>query len=260
MKISILGCGWLGCALGEALVKNGHEVLGTYRNPQRVEQITASGIVPIFWDGSISLFNHAIWRSEILIIAFPPDRNIISNRDYSDKVLAAADEFKKYRGRQVIFMSSTGIYEDRCTEVNEKARLKIRNSVAVAEYNLRKNYNRSIILRLGGLCGDSRWPGQFFAGKKNISGGGSPVNLVHRDDVVGVVLACLQQNKRGAVFNVCADMHPTRAEVYTLQCAKLGLEAPHFSDANDAAWKKVSNEKIKQVLGYRFVYPDPMTF
>ncbi len=40
-RIAIIGCGYVGCALGEALLRAGHDVVGTTTSPQRVSEIEA---------------------------------------------------------------------------------------------------------------------------------------------------------------------------------------------------------------------------
>ncbi|MHC4696053.1 MAG: SDR family oxidoreductase [Planctomycetota bacterium] len=46
-RIAIIGCGYVGCALGETLVRAGHDVIGTTISPQRVAGIEARGIRPV---------------------------------------------------------------------------------------------------------------------------------------------------------------------------------------------------------------------
>ncbi len=260
MQITILGCGWLGCALGTALLKEGHHVLGTYRSSKRATQIANLGITPVFWDGDC-FTPSPIWLSDVLIMAFPPDQNSIQHRAYSDLVLAAANNYHKYnKTGQVFFMSSTGVYKETRKEVHEKSRLKFQHKVAIADFNLQKNPAKAVILRLGGLCGGDRWPAKYMAGRQDLAGGNAPVNLVHQADVVGVIMACIAQKIKKTVLNVCADKHPTKSEIYTHQCIKLGLPIPHFEANKKTPSKTVSNKKLYETVQYQFKFPDPMMF
>ena len=115
------------------------------------------------------------------------------------------------------------------------------------------------ILRLAGLYGYGRHPGRYFAGRRGLAGGEAPVNLVHRDDVIGAVSSVLEHDARGSTFNVCADHHPTRRRLYTSYAERLGLEPPVFDGTEAEGYKFVSNHRLKERLDYAFAYPDPMT-
>ena len=65
------------------------------------------------------------------------------------------------------------------------------------------------LLRPAGLYGPGRYPGRFLAGK-TCAQGGQGVNLVHREDVIGIVAQILRQQAWGQLFNVCAPLHPSR--------------------------------------------------
>ena len=62
------------------------------------------------------------------------------------------------------------------------------------------------------------------------------------------------------IFNVCADKHPDRKTFYTKQALQQGLEPPTFSANIQGDFKIVSNQKLKDHLGYDFIHPDPMAF
>ena len=50
MKVVIAGCGWLGTALGRALVTEGHELVGIRRDPARAAALREAGIEPLALD------------------------------------------------------------------------------------------------------------------------------------------------------------------------------------------------------------------
>jgi nucleoside-diphosphate-sugar epimerase len=114
------------------------------------------------------------------------------------------------------------------------------------------------VLRLAGLYGYGRHPARYFAGKQGLVGGEAPVNLVHRDDVIGAIEAVLEHDARGTIFNVCADRHPTRRRLYPAVAQRLGLDPPTFDGAEAEGYKIVSSEKLRKRLDYAFAYPDPM--
>jgi nucleoside-diphosphate-sugar epimerase len=112
------------------------------------------------------------------------------------------------------------------------------------------------IVRFAGLYGGDRDPGRFMMGRDVVPGGDAPVNLIHQDDCIGIVMAILEQDVRGEAFNAVADTHPTRRALYTAAAQRLGYEPPTFEPGG--ANKTVTNEKVKQVLEYTFRHPDPL--
>lgn len=79
--------------------------------------------------------------------------------------------------------------------------------------------------------------------------------MVPFDDCVEVIKRVIQRNVWNEVLNVCADEHPTRNAFYTKAASELGLELPHFIDGNEGDYKIVSNDKLKRILGYKFLHP-----
>lgn len=71
-QISILGCGWLGLPLAEALIKNGFSVKGSTTSSSKLGDLENLGVLPFLIalqpnaiDGDITTF---LKGSEILII------------------------------------------------------------------------------------------------------------------------------------------------------------------------------------------------
>jgi nucleoside-diphosphate-sugar epimerase len=110
------------------------------------------------------------------------------------------------------------------------------------------------------LYGGTRKIGAFLAGKKELSGGESPVNLIHQDDAVGILQKIIEQREKvgGEIFNGCCDVHPTKKVLYTAAAKKMDLAVPQFIEEKNSVKKIVVNEKVKKVLGYEFLHPDPL--
>ena len=84
MKISILGCGWLGFPLAQKLIETGYEVKGSTTSENKIDILQSNKIEPFLIEltedkitGAISEFLN---DSEILIIDIPPGlRKITEN-------------------------------------------------------------------------------------------------------------------------------------------------------------------------------------
>ena len=99
-------------------------------------------------------------------------------------------------------------------------------------------------------------PGRYFSGRE-LGGADDPVNMIHREDCLRISEAIIKQDVFGETFNASADEHPTRRALYTRSCALMGIEPPIFKD-EPRPYRIVNCDKLKQQLGYQFVYPDPL--
>jgi len=112
---------------------------------------------------------------------------------------------------------------------------------------------------MAGLVGGNRQPGKWFANKIDIPGGGTPVNMVHREDCLNIIKKLVETSVMSGIYNVCADQHPVKSEFYALHTSKLGLTIPTWQKGI-TPYKIISNQKLKAALKYDYVYPDPMKF
>lgn len=265
MKISIIGCGWLGLPLGTFLAKKGYEVKGSTTSEAKLEMIKNAGMQPFLIDLKLMINNkelaeakEAFFKTDILYINIPPSRRIENIETIYPKWISfLIKQCEQFGIKQVIFVSSTGVYpntESIVTEATATApKTNGQKGIVAAEQLLLNNKNfTTTILRPAGLIGGSRNPAKWFAGRKNATGGNVPVNFVHLDDCIGISHAVLEQKAFGEIFNMCADEHPTKAEFYPALAKKYGYEPPTFQMEKATDFKIVSNEKVKRVTGYEF--------
>lgn len=268
-SISILGCGWLGFPLGSALVKEGFVVRGSTTTPANCSVLEKSGIIPFLLKCNPQLEGDAIdefLRSEILIIAIPFRRDFENPWEYKSQIESIIDKAERSSVRYIIFTGSTAVYPGRMAMAIEDKSFEpdnLRSEVLlnIEQTILQNSLFKATIIRLGGLCGGGRLVGRFLSGKKDLSGADDPVNLIHQDDCIQIILEIIRQGAWGEIFNACADQHPTRQELYTAAARCLNLPPPTFIAGNAAgSLKVVSNEKIRRQLNYRFQHPDPLEF
>jgi nucleoside-diphosphate-sugar epimerase len=123
----------------------------------------------------------------------------------------------------------------------------------------------AILLRVAAIYGTGRafWLDQVRRGAARIEGDGQRVlNMIHREDVVGVIIAALQEGQFGRVYNVVDD-EPVAQEVMlqwlanrlrlpTPPTVQLELQTPSKRALTS---KRVSNRRLKTELGYRCKFP-----
>jgi len=268
-SISIIGCGWLGMPLALELQNSGFKVQGTVRTLTKTESFNNSGINFFQLDlnpetESIPEIGSEFWQSDIFVLTIPPSEPT----NYCERFSKILDIIAKQPRRlSIIYTSSTGVYGKSKGLLNETSPLNPDRpgAAAVVECEkllLGKNDIFDVcILRLAGLVGPGRAPGRFFAGKKNLGSGSSPVNLVQLDDCVGMIVRLIKLKIKKGIYNICADQHPMHREFYPAQAIKLGLESPEYGiDSPDADMKIIDNRLLKNVLDYAYIYPDPMKF
>jgi len=163
--------------------------------------------------------------------------------------------------QHVIFISSSSVYKSTNGIVTEDAGYENTDSLLFQIETLfqENSHFDTTILRLSGLIGYNRHPGNFFRNDKQVQQADAPVNLIHRDDCIGLIDAIIKQSKWGFVFNGCADTHPTKRDFYSYARALLAKPNPIFADNDKLEYKIISNIKVKQQLNYHFIYPDIMT-
>nr|ELR5133572.1 SDR family oxidoreductase [Providencia rettgeri] len=266
-KVTIVGLGWVGLPLAQALLAKGIQVVGTKTTPDGIEAARAVGIecyalklTPEIECDSEDLTQLMV-ESDALVILLPPSK--VNVDQYVEAIETLVNCAVTFRVPKVIFTSSTSVYGEQDGEITEKANLNGSTTSATAliraERWLHQLPNISVdILRLTGLVGEKRHAGRFLAGKTGVKGANLPVNMVHQDDVITAILLLLQQPDGGHIFNLCAPTHPTRAEFYTKAAKSIGLVPPEFIDEiNESGGKVINGNKICQELGFEYQYPNP---
>jgi len=263
--VSILGCGWLGLPLAEHLILNGFSVKGSTTRLDKLQLLAGKNIEPflIYLNPDIKGINiSGFFNSDLLIINIPPGGNGDKISFHKKQIQSIINKAEKSFIQKIIFISSTSVYRNENREVTEEDELhpeKESGKALIAAEDLifkNKSFDKTII-RFAGLFDNDRNPVKFFAGRKNIPGGNLPVNLIHREDCINIINRVVIQNKWNEIFNGCSDYHPTKREFYTAAAQKFNLEKPEFVDTNDN-FKIVKSIKLKQLLGYNLLYPDPM--
>lgn len=256
--ISILGCGWYGFALAEELLAQNHKVKGSTTTQSKFEKFENAGIQPyqVVFEADTENYDSDFFECDILIISIPPKRNSPEALRFAEKIERIKLAIIRHSIKKVIFISSTSIYGDSNSEVDEQTAAKPDTTsglVLLEAENILKNQADFdlTILRFGGLIGPGRDPARFFAGKKNIENGEAPVNLLHLDDCIGITLQIINQNAFGYTFNACSHSHPAKMDFYTQAAELSNLDLPQFIPELKT-WKIVSSKHAENVLGYSF--------
>ena len=278
MRVLIIGCGYVGLPLGVELVRQGHEVFGLRRSAAAEAQLLAAGIRPLAGD---------VTKPESLA-GLPRQFDWIVNcvasgggeadsyrqiyREGTANLLAwlAAHPPKKF-----VYTSSTGVYgqtdgsavkETSPTEpAAETAKVLVETEKLLLAAYAEQRFP-AIILRVAGIYGPGRGYAfkQFMKNEARIEGDGSRVmNMIHRDDLIGCIIAALKSGRPGEIYNAVDDEPVTQANFFLWLAGSLGKYPPPSVPDNPEATRKrgvtnkrVANRKLKMEIGWPFLYPN----
>ncbi|SEW57383.1 SDR family oxidoreductase [Chitinophaga arvensicola] len=262
-KISILSCGWLGKPLALHLKAAGYNVKGARTSPEGVKELEALGLEAynVILAEDVLTGPDAFWEADILIVNIPP-RKERGKEAHVSEIALLRSFIETTPISKVIFVSSTSVYKDingLVTEENEEIP-ETPNGQALREAeNLllgAESFNTTV-LRFGGLIGYDRLPDQrrIMEGRKSNA---QPMNVIHRDDCIGVINQVIVKDAWGEIFNACASGHPQRTHYYKAAAQHLGIQMPRRLPAEEEPYKIVGSSKLRNMLGYTFRYDDPL--
>jgi nucleoside-diphosphate-sugar epimerase len=277
MRALIVGCGYVGLPLGAELVSQGHQVWGLRRSAAAAAEMAAAGIVPVQAD---------ITRPDTLDAA-PAGCDWVVHcvtasgggvQEYRQAYLEGTRNLltwmRAHPPQKLVYTSSTSVYgqsddswveETSATEpVAETARILLQTEQLLL--NAAKQHRfPAVILRCAGLYGHGRgyWLRQFLSGSARLEGGGGRfLNMLHRDDAVGIIQAALKAGRPGESYNAVDDAPVSQLALFKWLAAQLDRPLPPSAAEETGGVRKrggtnkrVSNRKLKQELGYVFQYP-----
>jgi nucleoside-diphosphate-sugar epimerase len=261
------GHGYSAQALARRLILQGWNIIGTTRDPDKVEAIAATGVTPLVWPDEN--LDAALTHADALLVSAAPgpegDPLLAAARD---AVLAACPDWVGY-------LSTTGVYGDHqggwvdertaLTPSTDRGRARV---AAEAAWQAMPGLPLHIF-RLAGIYGPGRGPfAKVRAGTaRRIIKPGQVFSRIHVEDIAQVLEASLRHPNPGAIYNLCDDDPAPPEDVIGYAAELLGLPIPPAEDFETAEMtpmarsfyaesKKVRNDRIKQELGIKLLYPD----
>lgn len=260
-QISILGCGWLGLPLAKQLVQKGYTVKGSTTSSDKLELLKNLGIIPysiiVTAEEITGSTEDFLENSEVLIINIPPKLRAAEKEDFVSKIQLLIPPIEKSTVSKIIFVSSTSVYADVNEVVTEDSvhepSTESGRQLLTSESILKSNTSfQTTVVRFGGLIGEDRHPIRFLAGRKNIENPEAPINLIHLEDCIGIIVSIIEQDCWGQTFNAVTPFHPSRKEYYLQKALDMNLDLPEFNNSSVSNGKTISSAKVQKVLNYCF--------
>ncbi|MGD0085834.1 MAG: SDR family oxidoreductase [Verrucomicrobiota bacterium] len=278
MKCLIVGCGYVGLPLGAELVRLGHEVAGLRRQASAENELKAAGIRPLVGDvtrpESLARLPHAFdWV--VNCVASGGGTAEEYRRIYLQGTRHLMEWLSATPPQKFVYTGSTSVYgqtdgspvkETSPTEPVVETAKVLRETEKLLLTAAGERKFPAVILRVAGIYGPDRGHAfkQFLKNEARIEGDGSRfLNMIHRDDLIGCLIAVLKSGRPGEIYNTVDDEPVTQANFFQWLAEELGREPPPMVPENPEADRKrgvtnkrVSNRKLKMELGHQFKYPN----
>ncbi|HSP40576.1 MAG TPA: NAD(P)-binding domain-containing protein [Gillisia sp.] len=261
MNISVLGCGWLGLPLAKELLNNGHIIKGSTTTREKLQALTAEGIIPyeikLFEEGIQGDISSFLNEAEVLIINIPPGLRKDSTENFIAKIGRLKEKIDRSSIRHLIFVSSTSVFEDRVdmpvyTEDDEPNGTQVNSEqLRGAEKLLFSDNYKTSIIRFGGLFGPGRHPVNFLSGRENVKDPEGPINLIHRDDCIRLINTIIESGLSG-IFHGVYPEHPPKEKYYTTIAKKKNLAIPQFDHSIPSNGKIIRSARVEGKLKFTF--------
>jgi nucleoside-diphosphate-sugar epimerase len=266
----IFGLGYVGQHFGRALLAKGWRVMGTTRASRQAQNLKDQGFEAIVWDGLAPYPYELLGSATHIIATIPPDNSgdvVLRHLD-----LAALD--LKWVG----YLSATSVYGDHqgawvredssLNPVSSRGCHRLLAEVQWKAYAANHPLFPIHIFRLSGIYGPGRSVLESIRSgvAQRIDKPGHVFSRIHIEDIVQVLMASINHSQPGEIYNLSDDQPAAAADVVAFGCNLLGVEVSPlvpFEKANlspslrefYAEQKRVDNQKIKESLGIRLIYP-----
>jgi len=275
LRVTIIGCGYVGTAVGVELVRQGKQVRATTTTASRVAELGALGFEAAVWRaGDVAALRTLVQDQEGVVLCVAPGARGADYREvYWRAVESLVAALPETSVRRVVYTSSTRVYgqdagewvdeqsETSPRDENGRVLLEAENLLLEGVERLAQSESReltSTVLRLCGIYGPGRDPAERvlkLAGQAR-DDGGEWVNLIHREDIAQAIIRLLAITHQGAL-NLSDDRPTTRQQYYDRLLARGGVAPMAWTKPTEGApcGKRVSNRAIKELLDMQLQFP-----
>jgi nucleoside-diphosphate-sugar epimerase len=270
MNITILGCGYVGCAIAKSWQQNSSFVVTvTTTTPERVPILqTLAHKVVVTKGNNLEGLKAALQNQDVVLLSVGAKGADVYEETYLNtaktlvSVLQENSHVKQliYTGSYSVYGDHNGAWVDEETPAKPGNRngeiLKETEDVLLAASN--ENL-RVCILRLGGIYGVGRELMKIFSrvpGTTRPGNGSDVTNWIHLDDIVAAIEFVRQHQLQG-IYNLVDDAYLTSKELLDTLLSTYNLPKVSWDDTSKSTRPynaKVSNQKIK-AAGYQLIHP-----
>jgi len=253
--------GW-GFPLAKKLIKENFIVKGSTTSKEKISVLKTEKIEPFLIDLNKNLdkeiLNSFLNNVNVLIINIPPKIRKEKTINYYSKIQKITSNNLIKKINNIIFISSTSVYGSKQGKINSQTIPSpdtINGIEILKTEKIIENKNNTII-RFGGLINETRNPLNYLIKKQEVLNSDAPINYIHLDDCIGIILSIIKKNKWGKIYLGVTPFHPTKKNYFDNLCEKKNINKLTFSTKETVIDKEIDDEKIKPELNYTFKYPN----
>ncbi|MFB6302244.1 MAG: SDR family oxidoreductase [Haloferacaceae archaeon] len=276
----VVGCGYVGLALGRQLAARGHDVTGVRRSEAGVEAVRDAGLDAVRADATDAASLDAVPDADWLVFAASSGgRGADAAREvYVDGLETTIRAFgdRATPPDRLVYTSSTGVYGDHdggwvdettpIDPTTEKTRV-LADAEGIATERAGEHGIDGTVVRFAGLYGPDRYRLDRYLDGPVTEG---YLNMIHRDDAAGVITHLLRTGRGRNETVLAVDDEPVSKWAFADWLAgECGVPKPpkrtvaERLDDDDLsttarrrleASKRCSNARLR-ALGYEFRFP-----
>lgn len=273
MRLLIFGTGFSSKAFVEEVRDQFDWIGGTTRSSDKMEAIRTLGVEPFLFDGNSQgdgIAEALKQATHILVSIAPNDAGDPVLNQYANEIAGAKPRWIGYLSTVGVYGNHDGAWVDEETPLNPVSKRSVQR-VAAEEAWLAFAEQNDLpvqIFRLSGIYGPGRNAFENFrkGTARRLVKPGQVFNRIHVADIAGALKAAMTKPST-RVFNVTDDEPAPPQDVVAFAAELLGVEAPpeipfETADLTPMARsfygenKRVSNQRVKDELGFTFRYPD----
>ena len=266
--IFIFGLGYVGRPLGHLLAGHGWRIRGTTRTPEKLATETATG-----WQIHRFADDHRLADPDAALDGVDAVLSTITAIGGSDPVLDAhGDVLAGFTGWSG-YVSATSVYPDRpegfCYEDTPTDPATKRGRARVIAEARWQELLGTELFRAAGIYGPGRSPFDSLRDgtARIIEHRGQLFNRIHVDDICRIILAAMNQPRRGRIINLADEKPAAQGDVVRHAAGLLGVTPPTPQSLDEAdlspmarsfyvSRRRVGSKVIGPELGVRLLYPD----
>jgi len=288
--VFIFGCGYTGRTLSTQLCAGGWRVSGTTREQQGLAAIETTGATAYLFNGEepSPLISQALSDATHAIISIAPNDSgdPVLNNHLVDLEHSKALRWVGYLSTVGVYGNHDGAWVDETTPLKPnslRSRLRTQAEQSWQSAADTKLHCALEVFRLAGIYGPGRSPfDKLRAGTaRRLIKPDQVFNRIHVEDIAGALVAAINRAGKQSsgktnlnptshdaqnIFNITDDLPAPPQDVVAHAAELLGVAAPtevpfETADITPMARsfygenKRVSNQRMKQVLGYTLKFP-----
>ncbi len=273
MRLFIFGTGFSSKAFVEEVRDQFDWIGGTTRSSDKMEALRTLGVEPFLFDGNSQgdgVAEALKQATHILVSIAPNEAGDPVLNQYANEIAGAKPRWIGYLSTVGVYGNHDGAWVDEDTPLNPVSKRSVQR-VAAEEAWLAFAEQNDLpvqIFRLSGIYGPGRNAFENFrkGTARRLVKPGQVFNRIHVADIAGALKAAMAKPST-RVFNVTDDEPAPPQDVVAFAAELLGVEAPpeipfETADLTPMARsfygenKRVSNQRVKDELGFTFRYPD----